>query len=124
MASIPVSSVISGNAATPAVVDTGSAATPAVVKQCRNACRICEWEEDCPRCNINIARWRTFMFMFFFEIQKSRTFAIEHGDEEPLKKRIRFHEQLAEETSDEDGRFAPDFDLSGAESSPQSAESQ
>jgi hypothetical protein len=56
------------------------------------------------------------MFIFFFTIPKSRTFAIEHGDEEPLKKRIRLHEQLAEETSDEDGRFA--------ESSPQRPESQ
>ena len=55
------------------------------------------------------------MFSFFFLTQRSRTFALEHG-EEPLKKRLRLQQQLAEETSDEDGRFAPDVDLSGAES--------
>ena len=101
MASVSVSSATPGSAATPAVVDA--------------PCRICEWEKDCHRCNINIGRWRTFMFSYFFRTQRSRTFALEHR-EEPVKKQLRIQQQLAEETSDEDGRFAPDVDLSGAES--------
>jgi len=55
------------------------------------------------------------MFSYFFRTQRSITFALEHR-EEPVKKQLRIQQQLAEETSDEDGRFAPDVDLSGAES--------
>jgi len=55
------------------------------------------------------------MFSYFFRAQRSRTFALEHR-EEPVKKQLRFQQQLAEETSDKDGRFAPGVDLSGAES--------